>query len=81
MLTTTKEPPSTSPATDGTYPGPKPAPGAFAMPFGNGVVSAPQRPMVTLGAPGSSRGVGFSVAPILGDARTTPVGIGFVGTF
>jgi hypothetical protein len=81
VVATTKETPSTSPSSDGTYTGPKPASAAFAMPFGNGVVSAPQRPMFSMGTPGSSHRVGFSVAPIVGDARTTPVGIGFVGTF
>ena len=40
-------------------------------------VSAPQRPMFSMG----SQATGFSVTPIAGDARTTPVGIGFVGTF
>lgn len=81
VLATTKETPSSSPSSGGAYPGPKPASGALAMPFGNGALSAPQPPMFSVGAPGSSHRVGFSVAPIVGDARTTPVGIGFVGTF
>ncbi len=81
VLATTKEPSSKSTSSDGAYPGPKPSAGAFAMPFGNGVLSAPQRPMFSLGAPGSPHQVGVSVTPIVGDARTTPVGIGFVGTF
>lgn len=83
VVATTKEAPSASKSTssDATYPGPKPSSAAFAMPFGNGVVSAPQRPMFSVGTPGSPHQVGFSVAPIVGDARTTPVGIGFVGTF
>ena len=81
VLATTKEPSSKSTSSDGAYPGPKPSAGAFAMPFGNGVLSAPQRPMFSLGAPGSAHQVGVSVTPIVGDARTTPVGLGFVGTF
>lgn len=79
ILATTKEdsPTTKTAASGGTYPGPQPAPNSFAMPLGSGFVSAPQQPMFKMG----SQGAGVSVAPIVGDARTTPLGIGFVGTF
>ncbi|MFO0590663.1 MAG: hypothetical protein U0441_24180 [Polyangiaceae bacterium] len=77
MLATTKEETAASKSALGAAPGLPPSPSSFAMPLGNGFVSAPQRPMFSMGSQGS----GFSVTPIAGDARTTPIGIGFVGTF
>ena len=77
VLATTKEEPVSAKSALGAAPGLPSSPSSLAMPLGNGFVSAPQRPMFSMG----SQATGFSVTPIAGDARTTPVGIGFVGTF
>ncbi|MFO0590662.1 MAG: hypothetical protein U0441_24175 [Polyangiaceae bacterium] len=86
VIATTPEPsPTSSSSTSsayGSYPGSKPA--SLTPPFGSGPLAAPMMGQ-GLGAPrgmfGSGHGPSFTVAPIVGDAKMTPLGLGVVGTF
>lgn len=87
VIATSAPPPSASTASSssssyGSYGGPKPA--ALTPSFGGAPLAAPMMGQ-GLGAPrgmfGSGHGPSFTIAPIVGDAKVTPLGLGVVGTF